>query len=166
MSFPTDFTQSSNKKKKNNQKTGAKKCFGRYNSNYTLPSIDMSTLGFEIFEDARCAICDGDLDPKQNNPPTPHVPQLCHPCQDQIAHLKLEYEALKREKREHQIGELDKAIEAHHAQEELKKVLSDGNRVLRGEIEVIERGVRVQEGVNAEVRRGRGEEVGEMGREG
>ncbi|APA15703.1 hypothetical protein sscle_15g104730 [Sclerotinia sclerotiorum 1980 UF-70] len=101
----------------------------------------MSTLGFAIFEDARCAICDGDLDPRQNtlhitSKPNPPI-QLCIPCQKQITHLKLEYEILKREKRERQIEELKQAIETYAAQAELKEVLKEGNRVLRGEIEEI-----------------------------
>lgn len=94
MSFPSDFTRSSvsdlftqtpkqnksnkNKNKKNRNKNTReekddvtptpKKRRSTYTADYagiySLPPIDISTMDFEIWEDKRCAVCDGDLEVK------------------------------------------------------------------------------------------------------
>ncbi|ESZ94322.1 hypothetical protein SBOR_5318 [Sclerotinia borealis F-4128] len=153
MSFPTDFTQSIKRNKKQKRRT--------YNSanDYILPSIDTSTLDFEIFEDARCAVCDGDLDPRQPEALPQILPDLCRACQKQVAQLQLEQEHIAKEKRKRQMRGIQAAIDAQLAQSELCKVLVDGNEKLRGEIEEIERQILVQEERNEVLRRFREEEL-------
>ncbi|KAM0143347.1 hypothetical protein ACHAP3_001484 [Botrytis cinerea] len=158
MSFPpapaSAFSPSKKPNKKspqNKQKLRASKLPRSYNSQYELPGKETPGLDFEIFEDPRCAICDGDLPPVEG-PPTYLLPQLCASCHLQVTQLKHEREKLQRQK---QLDELREALEAVSAQAELQRVLSAGNRRLRGEIEEIERDIGVLgEEASGEVREG------------
>ena len=184
MSFPSApasaFSPSKKPNKKspqNKQKLRASKLPRSYNSQYELPGKETPGLDFEIFEDPRCAICDGDLPPVEgrkyflsfpfplpshsplfpsywypNPAPTYLLPQLCASCHLQVTQLKHEREKLQRQK---QLDELREALEAVSAQAELQRVLSAGNRRLRGEIEEIERDIGVLgEEASGEVREG------------
>ncbi|TGO44480.1 hypothetical protein BCON_0511g00040 [Botryotinia convoluta] len=141
MSFPSapasSPSKNTNKKSSKNQKNSrADNLTGSYNSQYALPGKETSGLDFEIFEDSRCAICDGDLPPIEG--PQSHLtPQLCAACHLQVTHLKNEREKLLRQQRKKQLDQMHEALEAVSAQAELRRVLTDGNERLRGEIEEI-----------------------------
>ncbi|TEY60679.1 hypothetical protein BOTCAL_0178g00030 [Botryotinia calthae] len=152
MSFPSapassPSKSSPQKSSKNKQKPRPNKLPRSYNSQFELPGKETSGLDFEIFEDPRCAICDGDLPPVEG-PQTHLLPQLCASCHLQVTQLKHEREKLQRQK---QLDELREALEAVSAQAELQRVLSDGNQRLRGEFEEIEREIGV---LGEEVREG------------
>ncbi|KAF7891193.1 uncharacterized protein EAF02_001518 [Botrytis sinoallii] len=143
MSFPSAPASSPpknphKKPSKNKNPSRADHRTGSYDSQYTLRGKESSSLEFEIFEDPRCAICDGDLPPIEG--PQSHLtPQLCASCHLQVTHLKNEREKILRRQREKQLVQLHEALEAISAQAELRQVLMDGNERLRGEIEEIER---------------------------
>ncbi|KAF7950323.1 hypothetical protein EAE96_007610 [Botrytis aclada] len=134
-SSPQTSTKHSTKTKQNPR---ANNLPGSHKSQYELPDKETSGLDFEIFEDPRCAICDGDLPPTQG-PQSHLIPQLCASCHMQVTHLKNEREKLLRQQRKTQLDQLHEALEAVSAQAELRRVLTDGNERLRGEIEEIER---------------------------
>ncbi|TGO25700.1 hypothetical protein BPAE_0074g00090 [Botrytis paeoniae] len=165
MSFPSASAPASSPSKisnknpsKHKKNSRADNLTGGYNSQYVLPGKETSGLDFEIFEDPRCAICDGDLPPIQG-PQSHLLPQLCAPCHLQVTHLKNEREKLLRQQRQKQLDQMHEALEAVSAQAELRWVLTDGNERLRGEIEEIEREIGGLEG-------GVREESEEGGREG
>ncbi|KAA8565769.1 hypothetical protein EYC84_009600 [Monilinia fructicola] len=157
MSFPTDFTQSDNRSR---QRLGANQRTNTYTSNYTLPTIDMSALGLETFEDARCAACDGELDPKHTGPLGQILPELCLDCQNQVVFLKIERENLKIEQRRRQMAAIQAAYAQELAQAELRRVLVEGNRKLKEEIEEIRAQIAAQEVRNGELRRRKEAEKG------
>ncbi|KAB8294044.1 hypothetical protein EYC80_009502 [Monilinia laxa] len=152
MSFPTDFTQSDNRSR---QRSGANQRTSTYTSNYTLPTIDMSALGLESFEDARCATCDGELNPKHTDPLGHILPELCLDCQNQVVFLRIERENIKKEQRRRQMEAVQAAHTQELAQAELRRVLVDGNRKLKEEIEEIRAQIAAQEVRSGELRRRR-----------
>lgn len=62
------------KSSKNKQKPRANKLPRSHKSQYELPSKETPGLDFEIFEDPRCAICDGDLPPAEGRKYFPSLP--------------------------------------------------------------------------------------------
>ncbi|KAF5870477.1 uncharacterized protein Bfra_009865 [Botrytis fragariae] len=167
MSFPSASVPASSPSKntnkkpsKNNKNSRADNLTGSYNSQYALPGKETSGLNFEIFEDPRCAICDGDLPPTEG-PQSHTLPQLCAPCHLQLTHLKNEREKLLRQQRQKQLDQMHEALEAVSAQAELRRVLTDGNERLRGEIVEIEREIGGLEGGVRGRGRGKGRERGE-----
>ncbi|KAF7941923.1 uncharacterized protein EAE97_006760 [Botrytis byssoidea] len=158
MSFPSAPASSPSrnlpkKPSKNKKSSRADNLPGSSNSQYALPGSETSGYDFEIFEDPRCAICDGDLPPTER--PQSHLtPQLCASCHLQVTHLKNEREKLLRQQRKKQLAQMHEALEAVSAQAELRRVLTDGNERLRGEIEEIEREMEgLQGGVSEEMSR-------------
>ncbi|KAI9650802.1 hypothetical protein NHQ30_000833 [Ciborinia camelliae] len=115
MSFPSGFTESpdENKDEKNNP-----------SNNYTLPSIDVSTLGLEFFEDARCSMC-------EKAPLGTILPELCLACQNQVVVERLEKENVEKEQRKRQIDEIRAQIDEVLIHSELYMALTDGNRKLK-----------------------------------
>ncbi|QSZ35960.1 hypothetical protein DSL72_007082 [Monilinia vaccinii-corymbosi] len=155
MSFPTDFTQSDNRSR---QRPTANQRTNSYTSNYTLPDIDMSALGLATLENARCAVCDGALDPKHTDPLNHLLPELCRPCQNQAVLLKIERGSSKKEQRKRQMEALHAFTTAElAAQAEMRTALELGNRKLREEIEEIKAQIAAQEVRNGELRGREGE---------